>query len=277
MRQTLFPFVSQLRIARIVRSCRAVALFLFSALACVGSANAQQTPWSWGVWTSGSLAMPSSDVREFPGAPSCLAESARLDNRSGSVFGAGGDAGYAVAADVALAARIGLTLATTTFSTQERIGSASDARGALNDVVAEYRSVIDATSIVVEPSIRWHPTRPLVLTVGLRFSQPISTTLDYREQLVAPSQATYADGSVERARVSRPLDEYSSAWFGITLSAGMDIAVAKTVNLRPEIGGIIALSSPLRDGDWRPHELRAGVAIIVGTIGESTPIVPYAR
>ena len=270
--------MSNCRHIRINTRC-ALSIVLVAAL-FVGAADrarAQQTPWSWSAWTSGSLAMPSSDVREFPEAPSCLADTARLDDRSGYALAVGGGVARSIARDLHVGARAGVAFSSTRFAARERIGRASDANGAVSDVIVEYRSDVDIVSLALEPVVQWRPTSPLMLSAGVLVSVPVSAVLDHREVLVAPSQATYGEGGTERALASGSLSQHARTWLGISASAGFDVELARRVWLRPEIGGVFALGSPLRNVSWRPHELRLGLTLVFGELGESTPIVPYER
>ena len=261
-----------------LRSYISIAAALF-ALACVDDVCAQETAWRYGPFVSGSLEMPASDVRELPGAPSCMREETRLDDVSGKVFEAGGDVAWrdAVVTDFEAALRISFVTASTRFSGRETIGAAADASGRLRDIVVEYQSDVARTELRFEPAIRWYPRERMMLSLGLLTAVPLSTTFDQRESLVEPAQATYGDGSNERAVATGPLSEYATTWSGITAGVGVDIRLAERVMLRPQLSAMLALGSPLRDVDWHPHEIRFGLGVVFGGLGESTPIDPFRK
>ncbi|HVK38207.1 MAG TPA: hypothetical protein VNA88_06745 [Candidatus Kapabacteria bacterium] len=251
-----------------------VALTLL-ALAGGVPAHAQGTPWRYGAWVQGGLGVPTSDVRDLPGAPSCLREENRMEAANGGDFYAGGELGWRFAdLPLEVSARLGIGLASSPFTAEESIGSASDPTGSRSDVVVEYRTAVERLELRLEPVVRWHAVSPLVVSGGLVAVLPLSTTFDQSERLIAPEQATYLDGATERAIAAGSLD--AAPWLGLVAGVGMEIP-AGTVLLRPEVGGVFALGSPVDGVDWRPHELRIGLAVIVGSTGESTPITPYLR
>ena len=249
---------------------------LLVALLDARSAHAQRTPWRWGAWVSGALATPAASMRDLPGAPTCIDSASRLAPDGGGALALGGEIGWRAGGDdpLELSARVGLALGSTAFAAQERIGESIDGGGRLHSTIVEYRSVVDLVELRIEPRALWHPTGMLVVAVGPSLSLPLSVRYDQRERLVAPSQATYADGTAERAIATGTIDDATSAWIGIGVSAGLEIEVARLLLVRPEIGGTLAVGSPLGDVDWHPHELRAGVAVLFGALEESTPIMP---
>jgi hypothetical protein len=255
----------------------AIGVMFVIAVACSSSARAQATPWRGGVWGSGAAAIPSSSFGALPGTVICLEEGSVLESDGGGVFAFGGEVGWREpGAMLELSARIGVGVATSTFAHEERIGRARDALGNTTDIVVEYGSQIDRIELRVEPNARFHVARPIVLSTGAVVALPLRVTYDQRERLIAPAQATYRDGATERTLASGSLED-RSAWLGLTASVGVDIEVAGAVLLRPELGGVLALGSPVAGLEWRPHELRLGVALLFGAIGQSTPINAYPR
>lgn len=259
-------------------SCLRLVVIPIVMLLMMSSASiAQDTPWRFGPMLGVSLATPSSNVRDLPDAPSCLDSNARLDEVTGLVFSFAGEMAWrdATTTDFELAARISIGIASTTFATRETIGQASDADGRLEDVIVAYQTDVQLTELRFEPIVRWYARPAIALSLGGVVAIPLSTSFEQSERLVAPLQATYGDGATTRSMASGPLDAYAQAWYGVTASISYDIAIAERVVVRPEFGGVLALTRPMGEVDWHPHEVRAGVGIIFGGVGTSTPISPY--
>lgn len=250
------------------------AVVILLMLAWASTARAQPTPWLWGAWATGSLAAPSERFDGVPGVGTCRSVESEFESDGGGMFGLGAEAGWREPGSVLeLSVRLGLAFGSAAFVAEERAGLVATPSGALQDLLVGYRSTIDRTELRLEPVVRWHPMSPIHISAGIIGALPLSMKYDQRERLVAPQGATYLDGSGERVEGGGRLD--GSPWLGVTAGIGVDLDIGGRTLLRPELGGVLAVTRPVEAIDWKPHELRAGLSVLFGAIGrESTPVTP---
>jgi hypothetical protein len=253
---------------------RTAILLASVTLLCAGRLDAQQTPWRGGVWASGALVSPAATFRQIPGTEICLEEGATLDPDGGRAFAFGGEGGWKEqGSPIELSMRVGIAFASTAFARQETVGRIAMNDGSLAPFIVEYRAEIDRVELRLEPIVRWSPIGPFSLSGGILAALPLAISYDQRELIAAPASAVYETGSAVRNESTGSLAS-AQPWTGATLSLAADLAAGRVL-LRPEIGIVVALGSPSPDVDVRPHELRAGIGVIFGALGESTPITPY--
>jgi hypothetical protein len=258
-----------------------VLLCLVIAALATSVAHAQETPWRWGVWGFGSLAVADADFSHVPGTTACVDGDARMEHTGGSALGVGIEGAWSrPGTSFEIAGRLGVALGTSTFARRQDIGQVLLPDGSTTRGITELRAVLDRTELRFEPQVRWRPATPLVLTAGIVGALPLAATYDQREVVVAPEQMMFFDESGETTQertVESGRLEGIAPWVGLSAAIAIDLVVGEQVLVRPELGGVLALTSVVDEIGWNPHELRLGVAVVFGAIGSSTPIQDYPR
>jgi hypothetical protein len=120
--------------------------------------------------------------------------------------------------------------------------------------------------------VQYHvgPSFPLILQVGASVGMLMSAEYTQKESIQSPSSARYIDGSRERNISSGSIEEKSGIGLGLSLGLGYDLRLTPAVSLRPEVSGLLGLSSPVSGVSWSPHELRFGLSFVY-TVAPSGP------
>ncbi len=272
----------------ISNSLRSMVLAGCGMLVAVGVGSAQTNAsseyqgmlWQVGGHVAGAAGVPSASFTELPGAPNCLGTSqdARFTGGSGSGFGVSAVVGLrptigeGFASHIGYALRVGYATSKTSFQVDESIGEAIDNTGRIMPVVGTL--MLDATmsSVRIEPMVTYQvgPTFPLLLELGASLGMQIGGTFTQKEQLTSPSGARFTDGGRERNLGSGDIQDRSGMAAGISLGLAYDIPVGGTLSIRPEVAGLLALTSPVSGVDWSAHEVRFGLSVLY-TIPPSGP------
>lgn len=176
--------------------------------------------------------------------------------------------------------KIGLAMTGGSFTAEERIGQALSPSGAIVPVVSRYDVDVSLMSIAIEPVVSYTFSRstPLIFSIGPSLGVAVSASYDQSESVASPSGAQFGDGRTVRNERSGDIEEKSGMVLGGLLGVGYDIALAPTVTLRPEITGLIDLSGPVSDIDWKSNALRLGVSLLFMSARiESNPLGAGSR
>lgn len=233
-----------------------------------------------GLHAEGVLAAPSANFITFPGVQNCMSatDTAHFEGGTGGGFSIFGllalrpVPGAGLASHFGGAVRVGFSSSSTHFTADEPIGSASDAFGNVVPVVDRYNISVATGELRVEPSGSYWLSSgiPLFVSLGARLSYLAGGTYEQYESIASPANATFGDGSSERNRTAGDLTEVRALQVGMTLGIGYDIPLGPTLSLRPELSGLLALTSPVPGVTWRPHELRFGLGILYTLPRESS-------
>lgn len=225
-----------------------------------------------GLHIDGVLSAPTADFVEFPGVSNCIVPQGdtRFESGSGGGFSLCGVLALKPAIGATLGSRVGgvlkvgLSTTSTTFEADETIGSASDPAGTIHPVVSRYGITVRLSEMRVEPSASFWPSTsvPVLVSLGARLGYVFGGTYDHREDLVAPSGATFRDGSTVRNTGAGDITEVRTLQMGLSLGVAYDIPMSPTLSLRPEIGGLLGLQSPVNGVQWKANEVRLGVSLL---------------
>lgn len=220
-----------------------------------------------GLYGGGLLSTPSVSFTNFPGVLSCNTET----------YNHGSGGGFAVAGVLSLVPphtasftghlggtlKVGLVASTTTFEVDETLGMVSDQSGDLHPAVSRYGIDASVSELRLEPTASYWLSQktPLVFSVGARLGFELGATYDYAERLVSPAGATF-NGSAERGATNGDLEEKNAIQAGVLLGLGYDLSLSPTITLRPELTGVMSLTSPVKSVDWKAHEVRFGVSVL---------------
>ncbi len=260
---------------------------MFAALlvAASGMATAQTprgggTALQVGLHAEGVLAAPTANFITFPGVQNCMSATGTAGFEGGtgggfSVFGLLAlrpTPGAGFASHLGGAVRVGFSSSSTRFTADEPIGSASDAFGNVVPVVDRYNITVKTGELRVEPSgnYRLSAEVPLFVSLGARLSYLAGGTYEQYESIASPAGATFGDGSSERNRTAGDLTEVRALQVGMTFGIGYEIPLGPTFSLRPELSGLLALTSPVPGVDWSPHEVRFGLGVLYTLPRESS-------
>lgn len=241
--------------------------------------------WQAGLNVSGLASVPSSSFTELPGVVNCLGAT------SDAKFTGGSGGGFSVAlvgglkptvaesfgSHVGYALRLGYATGKTSFETQEKIGQSIDRNGTITPDIDTY--TIDATlsSIRIEPMAYYQMSSsfPLLVEIGANVALLTSATYEQRERITSPSNARFIDGTTERNVSSGDIGDKSSLGVGLSLGLGYDLPLSNTISIRPEVAGLLALTSPVSGVTWSPHELRFGISLMyTAQPSAPTPLEP---
>jgi len=220
-----------------------------------------------GLYGGGVLSTPSASFTTFPGVLSCNMES----------YTQGSGGGFALAGVIALvpphtdnfsghlggSLKAGIVSSTTTFEVDETLGMVSDQSGELHPAVSRYGIDASVMELRLEPTASYWLSKktPLVFSVGARLGVELGATYDYAERLVSPAGATF-NGSPERGAMSGDVAEKNAIQAGLLAGLGYDLPIGPTITLRPELTGVVSLTSPVKSVDWKAHELRLGLSVL---------------
>jgi hypothetical protein len=260
-----------------------IALMLMPAIAAAQQRTGHAV--QFGVQANGLLGATSSEFSQLPGVANCIGSLGAptiFDGGSGGGFSGsaligltpipGNEGGFLSHLGGELA--VGFASASTTFEVDERIGQAIDPSGNILPVFSRYTVDTKVSELRLEPMARYYlGNLPLTLGIGAKLGFLMGATYDQKETIASPSAATFEDGSKERNSNSGDLAETSGLQVGIKLGIAYDVMLAQTITLRPEIGGMLALTSPVQGVTWNPNELRLGLAILfTPALQQSTPL-----
>jgi hypothetical protein len=176
--------------------------------------------------------------------------------------------------------KLGLALTSGSFTAEERIGQALSPSGAVVPVISRYDVDASLMSIAIEPVVTYtvSSSTPLIFSVGPSLGVAVGASYDQSESVSSPSGAQFGDGRAVRNERSGDIEEKSGMVLGGLLGVGYDIALAPTVTLRPEITGLIDLTGPVSDIDWKSNALRIGVSLLFSSPRiESNPLGAGSR
>lgn len=262
-----------------VMACLLFVLLLSPAASAQGPARG--AGWQLGIHGGATIAMPSASFAALPGVANCL-DSGTFTSGSGGGFIAAAVARYLPAAGDGFASNLGYSVrlgygqGSTEFETSERIGSASDAQGNLESVMAGYIVETTISTLLLEPTVHYRMSG-LNLNLGGSIGYTLGGSFAQRERLISPSDAQYVDGTTERnvSEGTFSSDNLSSIRAGMTIGAGYEISLSPLVTLIPEISYLVALGSPVRDVDWSANELRGGITLLIAPPPlQSNPLEP---
>jgi hypothetical protein len=281
MRNTLL-FRRSMNKQRLLARTLLIALMLMPAIAIAQQRTGHAV--QFGVQVNGLLGATSSEFSQLPGVANCigsLGAPTLFDGGSGGGFSGsvligltpvGQEEGFLSHLGGELA--VGYASASTTFEVDERIGQAIDPAGKIMPVFSRYTVDTKVSELRLEPMARYYLGKlPLTIGIGARLGFLMAATYEQKETIASPSAATFEDGSKERNNTSGDLAETSGLQVGIKLGLAYDLMLAQTITVRPEIAGMLSLTSPVQGITWNPHELRLGVAILfTPALQQSTPL-----
>jgi hypothetical protein len=267
---------------RLLTGTLLLALVLIPAIATAQQRTGHAI--QFGVQANAILGATSSEFSQLPGVANCigtLGAPTLFDGGSGGGFSGsaligltpvGQEEGFLSHLGGELA--VGYASSSTTFEVDERIGQAIDPSGNIMPVFSRYTVDTKVSELRIEPMGRYYLGKlPLTLGFGARVGILMGATYEQKEEIASPSAATFEDGSKQRNNNSGDLAETSALQMGLKLGLAYDVMIAQTITLRPEISGMLSLTSPVQGITWNPHELRVGLAVLfTPALQQSTPL-----
>jgi hypothetical protein len=273
---------------------RSITLIPAMALFCLlaagpASGQIQRTSRSlqFGLYAGGLLSTPSSSFTQLPGAANCVGSvtATTFDGGSGGGFNVAGLLGITplpsmeegFLSHIGGSVAVGYATAKTTFQADEPIGSASDPAGNIRQITSRYTIETTISELRLEPAANFYigPTLPLMFSLGLKLGFQMSGSYTQKEEIASPSGATFADGTRQRNNTAGDLEQTSKIGAGLSLGIGYDIPLSPTFSLRPQVSGVLGLSSPVQGVSWSPHEVRFGIsALFTPEQTQSSPLQP---
>jgi hypothetical protein len=225
--------------------------------------------WQFGIHGAAVIGSPSASFNALPGVQNCLDSSGSFDGGSGGGFVGGVAARYipmpgaGFMSNIGYSLRLGYSQGATEFTASEKIGSASDEQGRIEPVMADYIVETTIQTLLIEPTAHYRVSS-VNLNLGLSIGYTLGGSFTQREKLVSPSDAQYIDGTTERNINDGTFasENLSALRTGLTIGAGYEIPITPLITLIPEVSYLVALGSPVKDVDWNPNEIRAGISLL---------------
>jgi hypothetical protein len=264
-----------------------IALMLMPAIAAAQQRSGHAV--QFGVQANGLLGATSSEFSQLPSVANCIGSLG-----APTIFDGGSGGGFSASALIGLTPvgqeegflshlggelAVGFASTSTTFEVDERIGQAIDPSGNILPVFSRYTVDTKVSELRLEPMARYYIGKlPLTLGIGAKLGFLMGATYDQQETIASPSAATFDDGTKVRNTTSGDLAETSAMQVGIKLGIAYDMMIGQTITLRPEIGGMLSLTSPVQGITWNPNELRLGLSILfTPALQQSTPLQQEGR
>lgn len=117
------------------------------------------------------------------------------------------------------------------------------------------------TTLGIEPMMEYHGLPFVTLLAGFGVSFPVVKEYIEEESILSPTDVLYMNGTRSKVNSEGMIPEMPGAFFSAIVGIGSRIAVTRNIALMPELSYFHTFNNVTKDSDWKPHALRAGLAI----------------
>ena len=214
----------------------------------------------YGAFIDYSLVFPSSNFSKLPGVPSCCPV---FSGGDGQGFMGGFFYDYPFKDILNINIRLGTSFNSYQFNSIETENIIVD--GKSTDAKIEHKLDVSTTAIMLYPLAKYMLASNIYIHGGLGFDLIIRNHYDQLEEIIEPeNRGTFLNGSRRRNDTDGNIEEISSINAALTLGFSYELPLSyrRDYLLAPEIFYSYGLSSPVKNIDWKNHNINLGFSLV---------------